>query len=662
LPSLSLTDHLTEDKSRPIVVCEDIVIDCKDDYHPDLIGYPTVYDAICSNGTLTFSDEGELGTCGEGEILRTWYVDGLAECIQRITLSMDQAFDPYQIKWPKHHTGESLPGVRRECELWVGQDGEPVLDNAGNEQYKIVEYNEDVSMGDPYTCIVGESLSSPTWCTEPCNIIAASFEPFELIANDACKKIVRRWTVIDWCTWEENSDNPDDDNDTPSDAFQAVDDEWLDRDEPQRAGKWLSSYQERSDTPILNYPDGGLVTDLYCESCPKPNKIAEHVYLRYTRVEEDGFYTYDQVIKVIDETPPVLVVPTSVNIDIVNGASDKEDDFDECVGSQMVTASLTDLCNDVIVSDQDLVWTVVVLSNTGGVAAGPFSLHGDTVSVDPGFAKAQEVRTIVWTAQDACGNAVSATTIVNYVDTKPPTPVCIQDLSTAVIRDNSTAVIWAKDYDRGSFDNCGPVDIMFRDEDGEFVPALDISCDYLSDGISEIITLELYAVDQAGNFDFCNVTLTIEDNLDACPHNVASATIQGRVSTSKGMALSGAMISANNRKEVLTDEEGRYAFGPLPMYTDYRLIGDKQDDYSDGITTLDLVLIQRHLLGSQLIKDPYLLMAADVNMDERVSITDLTQIRSLLLGQIESFSGGKSWLFIDPAYTFEDPANPWPFA
>jgi len=53
------------------------------------------------------------------------------------------------------------------------------------------------------------------------------------------------------------------------------------------------------------------------------------------------------------------------------------------------------------------------------------------------------------------------------------------------------------------------------------------------------------------------------------------------------------------------------------------------------------------------------LIAADVNMDGKVSITDLTQIKSLLLGQITEFSSGKSWVFLDPEYRLETGDAPW---
>ena len=651
-----------EDKSRPVIVCEDVVAQCEDDIHPDVIGFPTVFDAVCNNGELTFTDEGDIDGCGDGVIMRSWFVDGLLECIQRITISNSSAFDPYTIKWPRHFDGETFTGVRRECELWVDQEGDPILDRSGQEQFRIVEFSEEVPMGDPYTCSFDEVLEEPVWCAEACNIIAASFEPVEIVATETCKKILRRWTVIDWCTWTENESDVDDDNDTDSDQFQAVNDEWLDQDDPSQAGLWLSSFRERTDTPIINGPDGSLVTNLPCESCAKSNQRADEIYFRYTSVDEDGFYTWDQVIAVIDQTPPQISVPTTFTVDIEGGATSKDDDFDLCQASGTITAIGSDMCESIAVGDQDFIWTIRVLNEAGAQLGDNVTLHGDTIEFDPGFGRAGESRVIVWTLQDGCNNVATANTRVRYQDVKPPTPICIQSLSTATMRNTGSTVIWARDYDIGSFDNCGAVDIMFRESDGSFVPALDFNCADIPDGISETITLELYAIDESGNFDFCNVTIRLEDNLDACiDSNVPSAAVAGQIQTPEGTMIPDVLIQANLNRQTLSDEIGSYAFANLPMARDYRLSADKKGDDVSGVTSIDLVLIQRHLLGNEEITDPYKLIAADVNMDDRVSSLDVVEIRRLILNQSQEFSSGRSWVFVDDDYHFDNPSNPWPF-
>ena len=158
------------------------------------------------------------------------------------------------------------------------------------------------------------------------------------------------------------------------------------------------------------------------------------------------------------------------------------------------------------------------------------------------------------------------------------------------------------------------------------------------------------------------MTLRLDDNLDACTDsNVPSAAIAGQVQTPEGSMIADVLIQANQNKQTLSDQEGSYAFANLPMARDYLLTGDKQGDEDAGVTSIDLVLIQRHLLGNQEILDPYKLIAADVNMDERVSTLDVIEIRRLILNESQEFSSGQSWVFIDAAYQFDNPTSPWPF-
>ena len=56
---------------------------------------------------------------------------------------------------------------------------------------------------------------------------------------------------------------------------------------------------------------------------------------------------------------------------------------------------------------------------------------------------------------------------------------------------------------------------------------------------------------------------------------------------------------------------------------DYEVTGGSTEDYLNGISTLDLVLIQRHILGQQLLDSPYKMIAADVNNDDKITAVDL---------------------------------------
>jgi hypothetical protein len=44
---------------------------------------------------------------------------------------------------------------------------------------------------------------------------------------------------------------------------------------------------------------------------------------------------------------------------------------------------------------------------------------------------------------------------------------------------------------------------------------------------------------------------------------------------------------------------------------------EKNDDYLNGVSTLDLVMIQRHILSISKFTDPFNIIAADINNDEK---------------------------------------------
>ena len=50
---------------------------------------------------------------------------------------------------------------------------------------------------------------------------------------------------------------------------------------------------------------------------------------------------------------------------------------------------------------------------------------------------------------------------------------------------------------------------------------------------------------------------------------------------------------------VKTGDDGVYAFTNLPMYEDYEVSVTKNDDILNGVSTRDLVAIQKHLLGRE---------------------------------------------------------------
>jgi hypothetical protein len=95
----------------------------------------------------------------------------------------------------------------------------------------------------------------------------------------------------------------------------------------------------------------------------------------------------------------------------------------------------------------------------------------------------------------------------------------------------------------------------------------------------------------------------------------------------------------------------------MPKGGTYVVTPLKNDDPLNGVSTLDLVWIQRHILGVETLKTPYNLIAADANKDGRIAASDLVELRKLILGTTAQFSNNTSWRFVDRGYTFQDIQN-----
>jgi uncharacterized delta-60 repeat protein len=85
----------------------------------------------------------------------------------------------------------------------------------------------------------------------------------------------------------------------------------------------------------------------------------------------------------------------------------------------------------------------------------------------------------------------------------------------------------------------------------------------------------------------------------------------------------------------------------------------KNDNPLNGVSTYDLVLISRHIIGLGTFASPYQLIAADANRSGSVTTFDIVEIRKLILGIYQNFPNNTSWRFIRKEYNFPNPANPF---
>ena len=134
------------------------------------------------------------------------------------------------------------------------------------------------------------------------------------------------------------------------------------------------------------------------------------------------------------------------------------------------------------------------------------------------------------------------------------------------------------------------------------------------------------------------------------------AAIGGSIYTETDEMINGVKVTLDGTEvdSEITGNDGGYAFPEMVVGGSYSVVPDKEDDAINGVSTLDLVLIQRHILGIQEFDSPYKLIASDVNIDGKISATDLLDLRKVILGKKNDFAGNKEWRFIDSGYQFAD--------
>ena len=157
------------------------------------------------------------------------------------------------------------------------------------------------------------------------------------------------------------------------------------------------------------------------------------------------------------------------------------------------------------------------------------------------------------------------------------------------------------------------------------------------------------------------------------PQAITTFSIKGRTINAKKEMVQTSKIFLKNpssKDSTNTAVDGSYAFTSLVASVDYTLKPTKNNDITkaNGINTSDVLLLQRHILNTTKITNPYKLIAADVNGDKIINSTDLLKIKRLILGTDITFTKGSGankidrlWEFIDSAYVFPDTTNPFPF-
>ncbi len=547
-----MVEVTVQDKLPPVVSCPpNITVSCEFDYNSDDLAatFGTVVPAGTTRDSIIIVDpawngnsnprfwglDGEgrdncnvvveelpkvenLNSCGFGTIRRSWRVtdDGgrTAFCNQTITIVNTTPFSPLPDAFPPSIT-------LSECNL----------------SNLTPDVTGDVNISND----------------NECSLVAVDYEDqlFEIVPG-ACFKILRTWTIIDWCQYDGNG---------------------------------------------------------------------------------EGIWTQGQIIKVINTERPTFTSACTSPPPV-------ESNDPNCAGAFV---TLTETGEDDCTPSEDIVYGYAIDLNNDG----SYDITGDTNDASGEYPVG--VHKIRWTIEDKCGNKESCSYTFEVQSKTKPILYC-RDVIT-VVDDNGQAEIWASDVDLGSSHPCGnPISLSFTTNPADSF--ITFTCDDLGDNL-----VRLYAIDHLGNFDYCELNVIIQDNeRDVCPNGVPQIRIRGEVMTEHEVPVSGTEMNleGSGMDPVLTGQDGEYVFEGMDAGGDYVLRPHNNDNARESVGTLDLIYIQRHILGIREFDSPYQYIAADADNSQAINVLDLLAIQRVILGLSSEFPNNTSWRFVDRDYVFTD--------
>lgn len=273
------------------------------------------------------------------------------------------------------------------------------------------------------------------------------------------------------------------------------------------------------------------------------------------------------------------------------------------------------------------------------------------------------------TTTDDCGNIGTEEFLLSVIDTSDIIVSC--DKIIAFI-DPVTLMNDIQPIDGIMiFQNCEMTELIFTYTAGDFTDTTRIvDCDNVP--ILTVYDVFAYEVTAAGDtipFDInpdvpgvdslCKIQVELRDTLNLCGNNLLG--IGGQVQTVTGEGIPGFEMTlfGSGEAPVMSGYEGEYTFPMMPIGGNYGIGTYKNDDVMNGVTTLDLIMIQRHILGLAEFDSPHQYIAADINNSESVNGSDLLALRKMILGINSEFPNNQSWRAIDVEHVFDDATDPW---
>lgn len=281
---------------------------------------------------------------------------------------------------------------------------------------------------------------------------------------------------------------------------------------------------------------------------------------------------------------------------------------------------------------------------------------------------------VKWIVEDKCGNEAVCEYFFTINDGKAPEIQCKQGVSKTV-GTNHQANVTIADVAQSYSDNYIPnaqLLLSVRKVGSNtpvFLSGVGLPSAIFTCADTGMQALELWVRDLNGFESTCTAQVEIKDDAENCGNPPIGTLLDGNIrnDNNKGVANVSISIEAggnlpfNFNMLTFTDTLGNYSvdLSPYPIPNNAVVRPSKIDDPLNGVSTFDLVLMSKHVLGLQPLGSPYKMIAADVNKSNSVTNFDIVETRKLILGIYTAFPNNNSWRFVPASHTFTNPFNPF---
>ncbi len=448
----------------------------------------------------------------------------------------------------------------------------------------------------------------------------------------------------------------------------------------------------RCSQPMWSYRDSKFTVSPGCMKVLREWKVIDWCQYKPNVYPSVGVWTYTQILKlIVNDSTAKLVCPRDTAIQ--SGM--------DCKGAfvKLDTAFAVSKCGYTL----SIRNTSPYAKSTGADASGNYPI-GTTE--------------FYYIAEYGCGKELKCKVRVTVRNAISPVPYCLNGLIVALMPvdtnrdgtpDDGMIQVWAKDLNIGSYHPCGYKQLRFSFSSDTTDMFRVFTCADL--GKNEV---QMWVTDSLGNQTFCKTYVEVQNNnarIPDCKRKDSVKTtivIAGSITDTKGnpcnevhldltgnaittivkrtdtvlsfrfdtiIAPSGLVMYVRHTDTSLVQHadtsftqwhasqnstaSGTFLFKDFELGKDYHLSLDRRETDMKGININDVIVLLKHIMGTEKITDPYVLIAADIDSNSKIDQADFDLLYALVAGTKSYTELPRHWRFVRKPFLFSNPLNPF---